>query len=454
VGRLVVERMSVRYRVPRAEPVPAALRGMLDDVLTDAVNDRLAHALAPLVDTAGDEVVVVRELRTRLVVGRGAGLAAAFGAATARGVAVAVNGGPLALDVRRFRDRADLLTTFVEEVVAGTAARRWYLSSFGAATAAPPSRAVRETMSGSPHALAALASLGRAGRLAWIAAAIDDHECAAIVDALPVSAADDGYADGRTALAGVVRAWPTEARALTTPGRVALFLAGTAAAREGPAARWSVARHRLVRTLAAAAAELATLPSPGDAALADAAAALWRDRTASALPARSVGARDDVPDEAHLDDSVVVTAYGGAFLLLPALLDVAPRAMLESPGARLLVLRQCLGPDAFHDAGVAVAAGAGREAVAPDAARRLSPVALAVLRRFARGLPGFDRASVEHLRRNLLTGAARFVVGPDGCTGALPDVPLRIVLHLAGWAGSRVEVPWLPGGALTFERGA
>jgi hypothetical protein len=65
----------------------------------------------------------------------------------------------------------------------------------------------------------------------------------------------------------------------------------------------------------------------------------------------------------------------------------------------------------------------------------------AVLRAFASRLPGFAASSVAHLRANLL----RVPASLQGLDATLYDVPLSVVLRIAGVHGREVAVPWLGG---------
>nr|WP_046284323.1 hypothetical protein [Mycobacterium sp. UM_NZ2] len=78
--------------------------------------------------------------------------------------------------------------------------------------------------------------------------------------------------------------------------------------------------------------------------------------------------------------------------------------------------------------------------------------ALALLRLFTRHLPHFAASRPGYLAQNFLVGPAPIDVAGDGLRLDLPDVPLRLVLVLAGWSGARHHVPWLPAGRLVFDR--
>jgi hypothetical protein len=72
-------------------------------------------------------------------------------------------------------------------------------------------------------------------------------------------------------------------------------------------------------------------------------------------------------------------------------------------------------------------------------------VARAVLRRFARGLFGFEGSSAPYLRRNFLGAGGTVRVAAGEIAVELNAPPLALVLRLAGFDGSVYEPPWLTG---------
>jgi hypothetical protein len=79
-------------------------------------------------------------------------------------------------------------------------------------------------------------------------------------------------------------------------------------------------------------------------------------------------------------------------------------------------------------------------------------LALSAVRDLARRLPGFSTSSAPYIAANLLVGAGRFRFDPAASSASLPDVALRVALQMAGWEDRTVPAPWLPGGALRFDR--
>jgi hypothetical protein len=480
--RLVVGRSRFCYRMPARAPGRDELRARLDGSFRDQGAGLAASAVAALVPS-GDGVVVVRRASVRLRMGP-ASRPDVVGRAWTVGVAAAVEAALCtgSDDVVRFPDRASYVARFVEESVAGAAPSRWWLESFGGRVHEPPAVAVPAVLRADPSSAAAvLAALARARRLAWVAASIGERAAAEVVASLPVGV-DQPHA--LTALATAVRTWPDGARGLPGPEAVALYLAGVVAAAKGGGGL-GPAEARAVTAVAKSWEALAALPSRGRSEAAAAADVILR-RAALRVP--STTADLPVAVEPGEGPEAGVTRFGGVFLLLPALAVVLGDVEHDDlAAARYAVLLTCFGPGARrlarHDGGLVAAAGldAPPDALAGaveraavilpadpddlkpnDAAHvdtawlgwrgpAVADTAAAVLRAFARGLPGFANAGFAHLAENFLTGAARFTTGPDGLVVTLPDVPLKVVLHLAGWRGNRFEIDWLPGGALTVE---
>lgn len=94
------------------------------------------------------------------------------------------------------------------------------------------------------------------------------------------------------------------------------------------------------------------------------------------------------------------------------------------------------------------------DAGAPDDwARALTFAWLArrTLRRFARGLPGFSRSSIAHLRENFLAGGGTLRREPGGWRLLLQAPPLALVLRIAGRHHDVLSLPWLDGVPLHVE---
>jgi hypothetical protein len=73
----------------------------------------------------------------------------------------------------------------------------------------------------------------------------------------------------------------------------------------------------------------------------------------------------------------------------------------------------------------------------------LSVAAAAVLRSFARRLPGFNWSGFDHLYRNFLAGESRIRFTTSEVLVELPRSPLHSILRMAGFDGHQYTVPWL-----------
>lgn len=488
MGAVRIERLRCRYRVPSTEPAPAELALRLDRVARDRVPRACAEMLAAAVPADDPGIVLIRRLDVRLLLRHGLLDEIPTAALWSKGITVAISravaGEPDGERVVRFDDRAHQLSQFVEDVVAGTAWARWYHAPFARLRGLAANVAVRDALlAGSALIPAVLGRLVRAGRLDWVTATLAEDDARALVDA--VEAAGDGGVDGLEHI--LAREGLRAFGGREEPGFAALhLLARLAAAGVAPAPGALAA----VRDLAELRPLLDDLAPPGFRGRESHLIALARSRggapdaAARRLSSRhpalldkllAAGGRTGGATDATADGrDVVATPYGGAFLLLPALAELELRERLIEAGlprdesgwalgiARWLVLIECLGPQARgsarHDAAIALAAGLERppgaaslrslgHATAPDVAAGLAAVAL---ERFVRTLRGFEAGSPAYVARNFLIGSSLVRGGEDGVTVSLPRVPLQIVLRMAGWAGGRFTVPWLPGGLLSI----
>jgi hypothetical protein len=71
-----------------------------------------------------------------------------------------------------------------------------------------------------------------------------------------------------------------------------------------------------------------------------------------------------------------------------------------------------------------------------------SLIASAILRGFARRLPGFESASARFLSKNFLSGDGRVFVDDNAIKVEWTSVPLQIVLAMAGLVGRTFRYPW------------
>jgi hypothetical protein len=468
-GSVLIERASCRYRFPRNHPGPGELRLRLDGALRDRVPAVCGELLAESLP-AGGGVAVIRRLDLKVVLSRRPASERRAAALWGRAIAMAV-ARVLAEDapdrVVRFDSHAARVARLVEDIAWGTAWNRWYHAEFSSLSGLPASAAIRAALlldrSAAGPALAELRRRG--GGLRLVGDALTDADAWTIAGAVEATGAAPRLRDG--APHDLLRAAAAEARpALAALVLVAELAGGGGVApadrelaiqlarvlpllRDRPAAGWT-ARRLLDAATRAGDAELAGIRG----LLAEAPELLLAAAEVAAAPP-GMGA----PAPTDEGEYELVTSYGGAFLLLPALveLDVEVEERLRA-AARWAALVECVPADgrraARHDPALAVAAGL--EEVPDDAAveavarvgRRLAP---RLLRRFAGRLPGFERSGRDHIARNFVVGPARVRVAPTGVAVTLPRVPLQVVLRIAGWRGSAHEVPWLPGAHLTVD---
>jgi hypothetical protein len=85
--------------------------------------------------------------------------------------------------------------------------------------------------------------------------------------------------------------------------------------------------------------------------------------------------------------------------------------------------------------------------------RAFTLLAGAVLRGFARRLPGFGRSSARHLAVNFLSGGGRIESNDKTIVVILGRPPLSVILNMTALARSCHDVPWLGGRQLVFRLG-
>jgi hypothetical protein len=104
-------------------------------------------------------------------------------------------------------------------------------------------------------------------------------------------------------------------------------------------------------------------------------------------------------------------------------------------------------PDEFASRAKPAAALLRALAIVPDLPQAvdlaLTPLAAAILRSFARRLPGFAWSSFDHLQRNFLAGESLVRFTPGLIEVQLPLSPLHSVLRLIGINGYEYAIPWL-----------
>lgn len=461
-GTLRIERLALRYRLSPRHPAPALAQADLDRDLRERLPASCATSAAASVPD-GDGLIVIRSLDLRIGLLAGADPGRRLGTLCARAISrgvVRALAGELGPDrVARYASRAEYWASFVFDLARG-AAGRWQYASLERLQDAPVGLALREASDSRVPVAAVLTALAERHRLGQVAAAIAEPDAVWLLDALEP-------APGMTpppSTSEVLAALAEPAAARLAPAALALFLAGTLAARR-TSERLDAHALMVLRAAATVAVARRSLPAAAPAAGPahwlrrgpEATALATLERAAPELAARLVAvARPAEVPPAEED----VTPFGGVFLLLPALAGLDGRERLTATG-RVLVLAKCLPPEsragAWYDRALGLAAGSDHLATladlralgAPPSRRSWAAWAAATLAAFARRLPGFERSSPEYLARNFLLGAATYRVDEkEGVRASLPQVPLRLVLRMSGWAGSEHLIPWLPGGRL------
>lgn len=178
--------------------------------------------------------------------------------------------------------------------------------------------------------------------------------------------------------------------------------------------------------------------------------------------------------------SVESTEFGGWFLILSSYVSLDVDSLVEEagrPALRWLFGRMCMGPRGraapADDVGLLWAAGLER---APDEdelfwpragnieawltqcgsiegadpayfgdaplERAWGPVAAALVRTFARRLPGFGKSSPAHLDTNIFAGRTSLVLSPGFAEVSISRRPLDILLRMGGFDGESCLLPW------------
>lgn len=452
--------VACAYRVPAGHPDAAGVAARADAAVRPRLADACAAVLDALLDPADPSVWVLPRVSVSATVRLGApdDVARRWALALARAVLAVVHGDAPAHGAVRYRDRAAWLASFAVALATGTARDDPAYALLAGTAALPPGRALVTAAEsfdvGMPAVVAALARDGGADRvLASYGSADAVAVWTACAAAAPSVAPEAVVATVRERLLAALAATPrAEAAAVTL--RV---LATTLATQPGLAAPAAVA---------ALAAALDRLPArPAEPATDAPAGAAPRH---APVPAAAPPPRPTPQDEPA--DLVVATPYAGTLLVLAAFAEVAP----EEAAFRYRALVACAGTDAATgDPVLKAVAGLDPERSAPDlpdppsavvrAALRAAlvaadrdpaladapagtpwaPVADAALRLFALRLPGFTRASPEHLRANVTGRGGVVRLAPDVVEAVLDPPPLEVVLRLAGLADTTFVVPWL-----------
>lgn len=474
-------RVGLRGLVPRGlGPRPAIA---LERALGEPFSDALGPAFDPLAEVDPGALWVLRRLDVRVAVPAGEPDAATQARRVAGGVARAVRrvvaDGP-GPDAVRFTSRAE----FVAAYVRARLARRgdsWVFERFGSLAALPVVDAVAAASKvADVDLLDAVAELARGGGWTRLVTSVTPAEGERLAASLERRAAGVGAPADVLALVARVRAeraagYSEGSVPVLTGARARLELVGELAADQAVDAALIAAIWRLVPASSAPTTEALSPASPARSGLSEPQPGGHDSPTPTALDAAASGPQ-------------IFASAGAAALLLLAdlaeLLSDAPELTEPTPAAaavRAAVLAGALGTDA-DDPAVRLAAGLTKapepdawascldgpldawvEALAADpvlgwqhpddpahvattTARdgRLGTAAIALLRRFARHLPGFGRSAAAHLVPQVLPPGGTVRVTDDLIEAVLPAGPLHVLLALASLDAVACRVPWLP----------
>ena len=233
----------------------------------------------------------------------------------------------------------------------------------------------------------------------------------------------------------------------------------------------SLPRATMIEALASAAAPARASFAGADTSLAGLILVLpLIDEAAKALCADSVD-----EDEAPLARLVLLMKCGGPVFGLAAARDPAMRDLFDLPPAIRPMRAASWLAGVPHDRARAIAAIArglarrmGPSAIlrpgdrrdlsfAPDLGggtageRAMTLLAGAVLRSFARRLPGFGRSSARFLVTNFLAGGGRIDVAEDGICAVLRRPSLAVILAMTGFRQFQYCPSWRTGRPLTIR---
>jgi len=510
MGTVTVDRLDATLVVPRSEPRPDETRARLDAVLESRLADACARRFASLDERDG--VWLIRELTLDLVIGRRdeQQVAEMFAAEIARALSEAIRAGPDGDRVVFFPTRPAFLAHVCADLAAGRLWSRWYAAAFDGVRALPTGSAIATVLRTEPeHLERALVTMRETGTLDDLLECLTDGDAATVLDAwtFPAVPAADVLAAAASALIVTARhrssrSSPRDALRMlvamrSSPSPAPLPEARAAAetvlalaealAAGGPAVLEDLRAGRIASAARALAGSVNGELVPAVAAALAAGGDWWRSVTTLAMP-HPVATPVEGPRR-------LATAFGGALLLVPALVEAGretlPAASPEDAAmARLAVLATCLGHErrdaAAADTVVRMLAGvpadralddwlasrtdeqhdriarpfAGMDAdepspVLPDADRRflaggddsscarsLAAAARALLDAFARRLLGFRRSSAAYLFRNFLDAGAAVSVDGDAIEAHVVEPPLALVLRMGGASGATTELPW------------
>ncbi|NVD97978.1 hypothetical protein [Massilia sp. BJB1822] len=509
--RIEIERFKVTCLVAQDQPRPERLRDRIAEVAA-GIGAALGSSLAPLFDAHGDGVCLIRRMELDLALDADAGepqqraaWARQIAASVARRLAGVGDG------IARFASRAAQLAHFLDRLAAGDAWSLWYHRQYAGLRALPDAMAARTALLADGAAgLASLQSMDGWSRQRLLVM-LGEAECRRVLEGFAADGAP--CRDAGRVIAETLPGCRTPP-AHTNAAALELYLALSAASGKAPD-RDRAMLVRAVAGLRAAVARgetglaeaLANATPPAlvrrvvDAlgpGAADMALAL------QALPAAERAQLARAMDAPGVPRAVEYTLHGGVFLLLDGLETVMPSNLAAWPdcvGAhagmpaaqalRLLVLANGLGPelapqvleDTLWRALFAVPPRLNRRDLAewsaalppallarwtrelrvaplpawPPApakvARVLGRASHALLRRFARRLPGFTEAGPQYLRSNFLCTGARAEYNGDSLAATLARAPLDVILAMSTLSATTLQLDWLAPPVIHLRRG-
>lgn len=448
-GRVSIERLNSEYVVSREHPAPDHVRVRLDDVMRTRLADVCRQSFAQALDPHDPSVWLIRKLDVAVALAadalEGDQCAYAWGAEIAGSLTRTIARGADGVSVLYFPDRATYLAQFLRDLAAGRAWDRWYYGEFDALRSLPASAAIREALLRQPHLVeAVLLCLGSA--VGQVLNELTDRDAQRLYDLCTAPAGVDGDVP-RFVLEAALAAWPT--LALTTPSsdasaaRSALCLY-LAVRRECPNAMASIVRSAVDNLLAfRSAVDVAggsggTLPAESPLFMRRMAAG---DRDLFANVLRTLAPPSIIAPKRAQDSSATLqafsTAFGGAFLLLPKLVELDVHKVIDNapyivPGdktaaaLRALVLLKGLGRAranaALCDPAVSLAAGTESASITETLERAANQVAADAANEVC--LSGFLDALVARGRLDLRYLHAEIVLQ------SLAGMPVLIVRDL------------------------
>ncbi len=374
------------------EHAPDVARDRIDRVARTRLEGALASAVARVVDADDGSVWLIRELQADVALDLEAAaedaLAGDWAEGIARALAATLAAGPDGDRVVRFTDRGAFLARFATDLVAGRAWVRWWYAALEPLRRLPAGTAVREALVATPSDGArALARLAAERGLEAVLDALSEQDARAVLAACFPEPPGPGVIEPElaraalTAMRALARPAPTAACVL----RVVLIAApagGAGAPRLCRLAERLLAVAALARAVGADdcmralragdALALARVP-PAERPAPDLLPELVE--LAAAEPALVAGAaavgEPEVVTRATAG-TTVATELGGAFLLLPAAVELGlDRLAGGDASLRLQALARCLGAgtsQAAGDPGLLLAAGAEARSLEPPAA--------------------------------------------------------------------------------------